>query len=68
MLLFAFIVSFFSMAAMDTTESIVEYTTHMDPLAMVDLALDLEVDLHLESVHISETIGDIIEIRTDVPI
>lgn len=45
----------------------IEYKTIMDPIALVDLSLDLENSLKLEDVRISEVEGGIIEIHTKTP-
>lgn len=60
------ILSFLSFLSInDPTE--LDYKTKMDPLVLVDLSLELENKLLLEDVHLSESAGDILEIRVKSP-
>ncbi len=61
--IFSFL-SFFSIA---TTPDALDYETRMDPLTLVDLSLELETNLLVEDVRISESAGDILEIRMKSP-
>lgn len=69
--IFCLILSLFFMGNSKTTtnKSVtqLEYTTTTDPIALVDLSLDLENSLKLEDVRTSEISGGIIEIRTKTP-
>ncbi|HPL92985.1 MAG TPA: hypothetical protein PLB38_01735 [bacterium] len=61
------IFSFLSFFSIPTTTAGLDYETKMDPLALVDLSLELEENLLLENVRISESAGDILDIRVKTP-
>lgn len=76
----AFFVSFLSMASIETSTQVslwitpgtweqenFKYTTLMNPLDLVDIALNLETDLQLEDVTLMEVAWSILEIRTTAP-
>jgi hypothetical protein len=61
-------VSFVTLTSItEKTASIVDYETQTDPIALVDLAIDLEDTLKLQDVSLSEAAGGVIEIRTEAP-
>lgn len=63
------VASFFTLVSIPSkTESIVNYSTKIDPIKLVDMSVDLETNLKLEDVRIIEVEGGILEIRTKSPV